>query len=476
MGTFQIWRECKLSASIGLNAVMNRIPKFLIVVSLACAWVSHAGIALSAGEDSDARADRILTTAPDAPKHTGRNWAHFVGDMTVVGPLEDAQYPARFEWAYSMRRPPAKRPRVLVNLHGSGGGKASILQAYAPRSAADIEIRVQDAEAQNRKRREYWGWATTGEPLPGLRIVSALDFVRRLFPAMDIDTRGIVLHGTSMGGTGVFIQTMLLPEPWRARVAYVTAVIGIPLPRRANERDPGKFALWPKDRGPGSLWDRIDFSLSVQHDEIVRGMHYRHLFSSNDRTSQGPEGSTALEFVNLVEANRIAGAFFWIHNNHNAGEKGVRTGAIPGFEVKEQDVTLDRAHPAISDSTGNYPLTAQARMDMARYPRGHYNLGVVWDHARIEDRSDELVFPLKYMRHTEIGGGIPDQPESITISVTPRRAKAFRFKDGEQLQWSWNEGELSGTLVVRGDSATVTDIPLRDGDGYRRLRIYRNPR
>ena len=137
------------------------------------------------------------------------------------------------------------------------------------------------------------------------------------------------------------------------------------------------------------------------------------------------------------------------------------------------DVTVDRAHPAITDSTGNYPRTAGERTDMERFPRGHYNAGISWHHGRIVDRVDELLFPLKYRAHKDIGAGIPDQPGRITVSVTPRRPRQFVLEDGETLRWEWDGGALSGTAEVHGDTVTARGIPLVSGEGYKNLRFFR---
>jgi hypothetical protein len=143
------------------------------------------------------------------------------------------------------------------------------------------------------------------------------------------------------------------------------------------------------------------------------------------------------------------------------------------FEVEEQDVTLDRAHPAITHSTGNYPQRAAQRLNYTKFPRGHYNMGITWNHANIIDDESQIVFPLKYMQRTNLGKGIPDQPQKIKISVTPRRAQHFKLRDGETLKWSWDGGALSGQATVEGDTVTMEAIPLVSGEDYKNLRLYR---
>lgn len=276
-----------------------------------------------------------------------------------------------------------------------------------------------------------------------------------------------------MGGAGAVIQTMILPDPWRARIAYISARAGVVMPRQVYAKHPGQYRKFPPDNARGKwLWDRIDFAVQSAIDPIVRGIHYRHAFSSNDQFSDGHEGSTLLEFVNLVERNKIGGAFSWVSSGHATAEAGVNIPELWKFEVPEQDVTLDRAHPALTESSGNYPTRAKDRSNEAQFPRGHYNLGIVWDHARIVDDSTQIVFPLKYTHRTGFGKGVPDQPRRITVNVTPRRPRNFAINDGDVLRWSWDNGALTGTATVVGDTVTVEDLPLVSGQGYKNLRIY----
>ncbi|TVO58034.1 hypothetical protein [Denitromonas halophila] len=173
--------------------------------------------------------------------------------------------------------------------------------------------------------------------------------------------------------------------------------------------------------------------------------------------------------MNLIEQHRIGGAFSWGRDGHNAAEKGVRLPNLSAFESPDQDVTLDRAHSAFTHSSGNYPLLATDRVDEERFPRGHYNMGLLWDHARIVDTPSRLVFPLRYVQRQEIGGGIPDQPRR----VTPRRPAQFQLRDGEQIRWTWDKGVLSGRAEVEGDTVTVTDVPLVSGVPYKLLEFYK---
>jgi hypothetical protein len=420
-----------------------------------------------------AKPDPSLITAPTEPAQRDTGWKFYAGNMAIAGNAFYDPHGVDFQWAYSRKEPLPADPRIVVHMHGSGGGVGS-MQVFGPSSQGDIEARAQDAEAHNQGWREWWIFGADGTPYPGRRINAMLDFLTQRY-GIDTRARGIVLQGPSMGGAGAVIQTMILPPPWRERIAYSSAHIGVIMPRQIAQRDPLQYSTFPPDTPANeALWDSIDFAVQSKSDPIVRGMHYRHMFSSNDTFSAGEKhASTQLLFVNLVEEQHIGGAFAWVHAGHAYYEDGVNLPDMSRFEVDEQDVTLDRAHPAITHSTGNYPLDAAQRMNLTAFPRGHYNMGITWDHANIIDDESQIIFPLKYTRRTGLGKGIPDQPQTITVDVTPRRAHGFKLRDGETLKWSWDGGALAGTATVAGDTVTMKGIPLVSGEDYKTLRLYR---
>lgn len=376
---------------------------------------------------------------------------------------------------YARNNPIVANTRLIVNFHGSSAGTGAQMQStvISPPSVGDVGpsllLMSPDAEAYNGSWREWWAYSIDGIAYTTRRTVAAIQYIlNRYSSEMDLD-KGYIFKGGSMGGGGAIFQALLLPAPHRSRVAYVTVAIGQPMARM----DAGKYSgLWPADSGGTAvLWDAIDFAIQAANDADIRGIHYRHRFSTND-SNFSVAGQMA--WVNILESESIAGEASWVQNGHSSNEPGNPNLPLSEyFDVSEQDVTIDRAHPAITNSTGNYPLTAANRLDVATYPRGHYNKGVYWDHASIVDSATEIIFPLKYVRTTTVGTGIPDQPASITVSVTPRRPKNFTIVDTEVLNWDWDNGALTGTATVSGDVVTVDNIPLASGDAYKSLRFYK---
>lgn len=416
-------------------------------------------------------------TLPTQPTSVGHNTLWYLGSfsLTAGGYYDDDGFAYRA--SYSTRKNLSAGARLGVTLHSSGGYNSFVNTSYGPFQGVDVEVRTQDGEAKQSndptEQAEWWCYSADGQPYPVRRVAALLDAVAARHPEIDVTGKGIVYNGNSMGNGGV-LHTMILPDPWRARIAYARGSVGVFMPRQIAQRAPRQYKGWPADSGDtAALWDAVDFALQAKRDAIVRGMHYRQQFSSNDMFSEGLGGNTQLEWVNLCEDNRISAVATWVHNGHSATEKGVNFPDVRVFEVPEQDITLDRAHPCFTRSTGNWPQLASDRRNRDLYPRGHYNLGLTWDHARTVDSANEIVFHLQYRHRTGFGTGIPDQPDRITVDVTPRRARHFALRHGEQVRWAWDGTALTGTARVQGDVLTAEGIPLVSGAGYKRLRFFR---
>jgi hypothetical protein len=329
-----------------------------------------------------------LVTAPEQPNEIGGNYLFYTGKI-----LADPFYSynnAEYQWSYSVRPELPNKARVHVEMHGSGGAEGVILWAYGSSDGAtnyytnpaieyaDLTVKNQDGEGFGFDFIEWWTSARDKINYPGRRLAGTLDFLKARYPQIDADNRGIIVSGQSMGGQGAVTQTMLMPEPWRSRIAYSTSVVGVIMPRRVHHvnQTSGQYNMFPPDDAANkAFWDSFDFAIQAPKDPVVRGIHYRGHFTTNDIFSAGPDGNTQTEFVNLLEENKIGGSFSWVSSdeNHDSTEIGVNIPYLKFFENPVQDVTLDRAHPAITKSTGNFPILAADRVNEATHPRGHYN-------------------------------------------------------------------------------------------------------
>tara|TARA_R110002049_G_scaffold29261_28_gene99469 strand:+ start:19803 stop:21293 length:1491 start_codon:yes stop_codon:yes gene_type:complete len=393
----------------------------------------------------------IQVSAAATPTAQGGWWEFYAGRLDSGGSGNLDAPAGRAGWAYAISKPLPRAARIVVSLQDAGSARDAA-PVFAPSSLGDIELRQQFPRLP----------ADNAQPLAGVRIAAALGYLQQRY-SLDVSERGIVLAGEGAGGASALMQALILPEPWRESVAYVSARGGNALPGLGAGTDSG--------RNPEG--NSIDVSERFASDPLARAIHYRLHFSSDPSPRSGTPANAGLRWVNLLERHAIGGAFSWVKAGKGLYERGVRIPDLSRFEAPGQDVSPNRPHPAITRSTGNFPLTAMDRLDTQRFPRGHYNMGVSWNLAGIVDTQHELVFPLKYQRRTNLGGGVPDQPARITVSVTPRRARSFQLENGDTLQWSWDAGALSGSVVVEGDSVTIDGIPLVSGEGYKLLRLQR---
>jgi len=244
------------------------------------------GLLPAVAGDGAGKPDPALITAPAQPTEQDTGWKFYPGKMAIAANTFYDPHGVDFLWAYSRKEPLPADPRIVVHMHGSGGGEGS-MHVFGPSAQGDIEVRAQDAEAHNQSWREWWTFGADGTPYPGRRINATLDFLTERY-GISTRARGIVLQGPSMGGAGAVIQTMILPSPWRERIAYSSAHIGVIMPRQIAQRDPEQYHTFPPDNAANkALWDSIDFAVQSKTDPIIRGMHYRHMFSSNDQFSAG---------------------------------------------------------------------------------------------------------------------------------------------------------------------------------------------
>lgn len=381
-----------------------------------------------------------------------------------------------FVTTYAIKKTPPSVLRLCVTEHPSGGYVS--MGGYGASPNSDITLKGQDGQAKKAggmtSVTEWWTMARDGVAYAQRRNAGAIEVLLTRHPQIDIDNLGIIVEGNSMGGGGVN-ATMRMPAPYRAKIAFARGNIGVMMYRLINgPQSTTDLSHWPSAAGNPALWDSCDFLYMAANDAVVRGMHYRQRFSSNDPFSRGvANSSTQLIWLKTCHDHKISAVAVYVSAGHNPTEAGYVFPDVTAFENAQQNVTLDRAHPCFTDSTGNYPPNAADIPDNVNYPRGHYNLGLTWDHANIVDTLDEIVFPIKYTRRTGFGGVIPDQPTSITVSVTPRRPRNFQIVDGESISWTFDGGVASGVAVVQGDTVTAVGVPLTSGAAFKPLRFFK---
>jgi hypothetical protein len=271
--------------------------------------------------------------------------------------------------------------------------------------------------------------------------------------------RGFTLRGTSYGGTGAILQSMLLPAG-----SNLVSVVHSNVPHTLFVRsDPngadgiderGHYFRDPAVRLAWGDFDiaKADFAKAAASGSVSR-IYYRINGATNDSL-----GIVDLEFFRLCERYKIACFGTWHRGGHSISEPGVNLPFGQLFDSPQQDVRLDQVLPVFTKSTANNWDT-----------RGHYNLGLAWDSGNIVNTEGSLAVPIRYRRYTNIGS-IPDQPLYATFNVTLRNARAVKRWRGLELEWS--TGSQSGLTKVSSKGAiNVKGITLQSSEAFTVLKI-----
>jgi hypothetical protein len=229
-----------------------------------------------------------------------------------------------------------------------------------------------------------WGGPFLGSNLEGSLACAAIEYAVQRWNARIDYTAGFTLRGTSEGGTYAILQSVLMPCVWREFIRTVDATLPHTLfvkqPTGQYWRDPSVRAAWG-----GFDWREADVATAFENGR-ANNVYYRIRGATNDDL-----GRVDLDFFRLCDTHKTRCSGIWDRGGHSAtGEPGVNLPRNTG------------AYPAaiLTDSSGNQ-----------WGERGHYNAGLTsWlDGGRLY---------VRYQRLTGIGGGIPDQPETITVNAT----------------------------------------------------------
>jgi hypothetical protein len=341
--------------------------------------------------------------------------------------------------------------RLVVYLHpyDNGGGHwvEKPWQVAQPRTT--VELRNQE-DGYQEGIGGWWGY-TGGQAgrvgnYNGERIAASVDYVLQAFgDKIDIG-QGIVLRGKSLGGTGAILQSMILPRH-SDHIAIVDAMTpNMLFVKCCMDKVARSWA--------GQATTAVDFRVQAPNRKNI---HYFLNAGSNDNL-----GIFDLEFFEICERERISCAGTWLRGGHASTEKGY-TLSTKLFMDSNQDARLDQILPVVTRFSGNNH-DAQ---------RGHHNRGISWDQSGMVDSAHSVRIPLKYMAMKDLGEGMPDQPDRVTFTVTPRRIHEFSLLPGQRIDWLF--GEQSGQLVVPEDGLlTIPNLALQSADRYTLLVLSRS--
>lgn len=271
----------------------------------------------------------------------------------------------------------------------------------------------------------------------GNRIAASIDLVLERYGDAAGLSRGITLTGSSLGGAMACHQALVLPK-YQKNVAIVKSNYG----RCMIPKHPGGAATgWGNDH-----FDEVDIRL--QWAKAV-DIHWRWSGGENDSLERHDT-----EFLDICEARKISCSWTWLQSGHGNNETGYSLSSSLWLN-DDQDWTLDKVRPVITNNTSNH------RGEL----RGYHNMGVTWNHALITDTPTEVQIPIRYDALVNLGPELPDQPSTVSFSLTLRGIVNLPIAPGDVVVWAF--GDQSGTAIVDADGLpTIDGLSLITGSGY----------
>ncbi len=313
-----------------------------------------------------------------------------------------------------------------------------------------------------------WGGAFFGENTNGERYVATLEAIANSSYRYNIDWgRGLEFQGHCYGGHASMNQALLLPDPsWQKQVSIVHAgTTGLMFATPG-----GRLSM---DANAQYAWAGFDSALAdyTLHLDKLKNIYFRvtgsHPFTDDILYN--------LEFFTQVcNAGKIACYGQW----HDSGHMDNDLKAPTWYDQSYQDLytdnlmdwRLDSMKVIFTHATSNYLSNAPEHL------RGHWNLGLGFNSVQKTrptgcdgnypvwtDSTDIVVVPIRYIRRTGMGVGLPDQPMTSTFDLTIR-PMAFLLHAGDLV--SWQVGSQAGQVVADEGQVTVPQITLGSGSAF----------
>jgi hypothetical protein len=291
-----------------------------------------------------------------------------------------------------------------------------------------------------------WGGPFLGGNPEGFQAAEMLETLWGMYPNNIDYGAGVTYEGTSEGGTGGILQSMISPMLMQTQIAVVDATLPHTLIVKTTT-DPSVFKAW----GNFDL-SLMDFRIQAATGKLDN-IYYRIRGASNDSL-----GVVDMEFFRVCDAFSIACVGTVDKGGHSAtGEAGVN---LPRgtFNEGQAPIRRDGILPVFTNSSANHWGGS----------RGHYNLGLSAKNATTNYGA--LSIELRYLRHTNLGGSIPDQPEAATFDFTLRRTKLATG----QFNWRIEGTENMGVAQVTNDTLHIEGITLASSEIYSTLTVTRD--
>ena len=341
----------------------------------------------------------------------------------------------------------APNRRITVDLQGDPALSACV----ATQSGVKGELMVRPCMSHWPEQHLYagmqdWWGAFGGTNSAGWRIASAIAYAQTQLAALVGVEQGIALRGSSAGATAMNTQTPAM-SAFAVQQQFVTAYGS-----RAFTLFFKEGHIYSEDAAVQNAWAGYDITKADWRIAAANGSISHIYYSMHGGKNDYQLGAVDTEYFALCDQHKIACFGTWDQGGHtHAGEAGVN---LPRalYASPAMDHRLDRMLPIFTKSTANSPLDGL---------RGHYNLGLSADMTRFTDHSALISTYVRYLRHTNIGADIADQPEEATFTYTLRRIKNFEFEIGETLNWSITGTPQSGSITVsKAGEITIPNITL----------------
>lgn len=383
----------------------------------------------------------------DSPKlrlgHDGQNyqWFHcrLKGGNSNYSPY-DFDYPLSYVTPRGSAFSAQKPARVRITLHDTDANpdhRQLSAQSLSPaQGVIDLLPREQSWQGKPGGKWVYSGKNTGSvRNYNGAQIAAAVDYlVGTHGSAVDLN-KGLHLRGRGMGGTGVLHQALILPR-YQSDIAIVEADGGW---MNAQTRHNALSSLWGT-----SVFQNVDFK---QQWRRAQNIHFHYSGSSDP-------ASFDAGFIEQCERHKISCSLAWYPPGTRPNSNSWRFLASL-WQDDQQNVSLNRVLPVITNSSANH------RGSNA----GYHNRGISWHYENLVDSTRKLRISLKYTAAKNIGNGLPDQPDTVSFSLTPRHVRHFPLVRGKSIQWRF--GKQNGTATVGSDGLlTIDGLTLRSGAGY----------
>ncbi len=377
--------------------------------------------------------------------------------------------------------------KLIVQFHGWGAGQWGPDETYNDYIRTIVinndydygRLTPDDLEKIGVQMAQDWGIAlTTGDPAKPCskghceailhRLTAAIHEAHTQFGDSIDKGAGITLSGNCYGGTAIHMVPLVLPdERYRAQITVVNAAYpGNLFVRQAdglNEFGTAKKAgMYWQDESIRKSWGDFDIArvdvLRPENKKRLKNVYFHSHSGSNDYL-----GYSLDFFREVCDGGKIACLGTWYISNHVGVEPGLSYDPYQVYSGPDMSARLDSMLPVFTHATSNH-----------WGERGHYNLGLEWKNEGFVDSATRAEIPIRYMRRTDIGLGIPDQPTASTFGLTIRRFKNFQLPVGAVVHWQF--GNDSGTAVVEeAGEVTIPQLTRHSSALYEPVILTKGP-